>query len=57
MGGTLAWGLGELLATPHIKNWHCYEVEFTICNTKLLVCISQRTLCFCSRDSFGHCSN
>ena len=24
-GGPPAWGLGELLTTPHHKNWPCYE--------------------------------
>ena len=25
-GGPPAWGLGELLTTPHRKNWPCYEM-------------------------------
>jgi len=26
-GDPPAWGLGELLTTPHHKNWPCYEMD------------------------------
>jgi hypothetical protein len=26
-GGSPAWGLGEVLRTPHPKTWHCYEMD------------------------------
>jgi hypothetical protein len=28
-GGPPAWGLREMLTTPHRKNWPCYERIFT----------------------------
>jgi hypothetical protein len=26
-GGPPAWGLGEVLTTPHHKNYHCYDTD------------------------------
>jgi hypothetical protein len=26
MGGNPAWGLGEVLTTPTVKNVYCYEI-------------------------------
>jgi hypothetical protein len=26
-GDTPAWGLGEVLTTPHLKNWPCLETD------------------------------
>ena len=45
-GSPRAWGLGEVLISPHPENWPCYEKEFTLYNTKNRVYLTENTVCF-----------
>jgi hypothetical protein len=37
VGGPPYWGLGEVLTTPYLKNWPCYEIDAVALERKLRV--------------------